>query len=118
MKGIFFSMFLLVSIVSSAQSPHIQSLKSIIPDSTDLLSSRYLQLGDQSVLQLKQPEIKLSDDFYTILQAPNVDQRYTTGSLLIKKPELIPEMPVAPVDPFNEFYLLNLDPVFVPAKEE
>lgn len=115
MKGIFLFSFLIVSSVAFAQQPGIKSFST---DTVNILSYRYLQLEDNAILKLKQPEIKLDDNFYTILQAPQVDGRYTKGSLQIKRPEFIPEMPVAPEKPFSDFYLLDLDTQIIPSKEE
>lgn len=115
MKGLLFLTFLSIAAVAYAQQPGIKSFSS---DTTDVLSYRFLPLQNDSFLKLKKPEIELEDKFYTILQAPNLDNRYTKSSLIIKRPDFIPEMPVAPAAPFDHFYLLDLDPVVVPVKDE
>lgn len=114
MKGIFLFSLLLISSVALAQQPGV---KLFLTDSSSLHSQQPF-LESSSFLKMKQPDIKFDDDFYKILQAPNVNGRYTKGSLKVKRPEFIPEMPVAPEKPFSDFYLLDLDTEIIPAKEE
>ncbi len=114
MKGIFLFSFLLISSVALAQQSGIEPF----PTDTANLSYGNHLLENNSFLKMKQPKINLDDDFYTLLKAPNLANRYTKGSLLIKRPKSIPEMPVAPLDPINDFYLLDLDTELIPSKEE
>ena len=115
MKSIFFLSILCISSVAYAQQPGIRPFDA---DTANILSYRYNPLDHDLFLMLQRPTIKMDDDFYTILQAPNVDHRYTKGSLLIKRPEFIPEMPVDPLKPFSDFYLLDLDTEIILAEEQ
>lgn len=115
MKGTLITTLLLISTTAWAQQPGI---KSFSQDTANILSYRYLQLDDNSFLRLSPPKIELENNFYTILQSPDMKNRSVLDIMPVKRPEFIPDMPTAPLDPFNEYYLLDLDPVIVTPTEE
>ncbi len=115
MKGLLVITLLLISSAVFAQQ---QGLNRLSPNTADVMSYLYVPLNDSTFLKLKQPDIQLDNQFYSLLQAPNTNDRYTSGKMRIKRPDFIPNMPVAPLDPFNKFYLMDLDPVVITPKDE
>lgn len=114
MKKVLNVALLLMSLVVAAQ----QSQEPASNNAVDFDVYDFNLLGDSSFQKFQQPKIQLDGDFYTILQAPNVKRKLLLGNMPVKYPEFIPEMPLTPLNPTDDYYLLDLDPVIITSPEK
>ena len=115
MKGIALSLSLIaaVSWMANAQQKSSFQLKA---DSLQQVITQ--MMGSDSIQIMVSPEINFENTRYSMLVVPNQDNRYFRSPMHVKKPTFEPYMPVRYPDPFDQFYLLDLDPVIVtPTKD-